>query len=149
MNKNRLPAKRCVICTKTIDEIGGYRIIAGLFQRIYFANRSIGGGNPKYPDQSIKIDENNFIVLRGEKKLWTDEIINRIKLQYLENKRPWFCQVCGNRTCRICNKPINYPMGSDVIYENGCSNHIAIFPFDPGCINSNCEKYKEFSFDYE
>jgi len=22
--------------------------------------------------------------------------------------------------------------------------HVAIFPFDPGCVNQKCKKYKEF-----
>lgn len=81
----------------------------------------------------------------GEDSKWTGVAIDKAKADYLDGKRPWFCYVCGERKCSECGSPINHPMGSDTLSDNGCSSHASILPFNPGCINEGCTNYKKES----
>ena len=137
------PAERCAICRRTLEQVGGMRLIANKLRGICLSPEFKGGGNADYPYQSVKLDDSVYLLVWGEKDKWTPEAIERAKTEYLNGRRPWMCQVCGERNCSECGAPINLPMGSDVLYDSGCSSHVAIFPFHPGCINPNCKKYKE------
>jgi hypothetical protein len=140
-----LPDDRCVICGKTIEEVGGKRITAQKFRGITISGESRGGGNSKYPYKSYKLSSAPiYLVIWGEVSMWSEEAIQRATDAFHKGKRSWFCQICGQRSCSTCGAPINYPMGSDVLYENGSNPHCGIFPFDPGCINTKCKNYKEW-----
>jgi len=142
----RLPDKRCVICNQTIDDVGGRRIVAQKFRGIFLSDRPIGGGNLEFPVKSIKLYKYEEIYITYQGEFWCDDSVERAKQSFLNGLRPWFCQKCGKYSCTECGEPITYPMGSDVLFDDGCSSHIPIHPFDPGCINSNCKKYnKEMS----
>jgi len=45
----------------------------------------------------------------------------------------------------VCGEPINYPVASDVIYDDGRIYHCMIIPADLGCINPNCVKYRDMN----
>lgn len=149
--KGLLPSDRCVLCGKTLEETGGRRLVANKLRGICLSNKFKGGGDADYPYQSVKLDDSEvvYLLVWGEKEKWTLEAIARAKSEYLNGRRPWFCQVCGERTCSECGAPINLPMGSDVLSDNGCSSHVTIFPFDPGCINPECKKYREWGKENE
>ncbi|MFK5880512.1 MAG: hypothetical protein QM478_13580 [Flavobacteriaceae bacterium] len=142
----RPPAETCIFCNKPLDEIGGKRISAQQLRGVTLSNKYQEGGNKDFPHQSIKLfdDSKIYMVIWGEKTKWTEAAIAQAKNEYENGKRPWFCQICGERKCSKCGSPINYPMGSDILYDDGYSSHAAIIPSDPGCINPNCEKYKDF-----
>jgi hypothetical protein len=144
--KTLKPAHSCVICNKTLDQIGGRRLVAQQLRGITLSNKYQGGGNKDYSYKSFKFseDSDDYVVVWGEKSLWEKAAINRAISDYQAGKRPWFCQKCGLRGCSTCGEPINYPMGSGVIDGNGCYSHCPIHPIDPGCINKSCSKYKEF-----
>lgn len=150
MNKGRenarLPSDKCVLCEKRLEDVGGKRIIAQQLRGLMLSSKYMGGGNSDYPYQSCKLhdDEDLYLVVWGEKEKWTLPAIKRAKEEFLNGRRPWLCQICAHRKCSECGSPINYPMGSDILYDNGCSSHVAIFPFDPGCINPDCDKYREW-----
>ncbi|GJM17089.1 MAG: hypothetical protein DHS20C13_24160 [Thermodesulfobacteriota bacterium] len=108
------------------------------------AKKFEGGGNSNYPYQSLKLHDYQHIVIWGDKEKWTTSVINKVKEECLHNRQPWFCQTCGLRSCNKCGSPMNFPMGSEIIYDNGISSHVAIFPIDPGCINQKYEKYKHW-----
>lgn len=139
-----LPNSSCLICQKTIQEIGGQRITSQKLRGIGLSNKYLGGGNPDYPHQSIKLYDDNsktYVVAWGEKEKFTGSVLNRVRESFQNGAHPWFCQRCGVRTCSVCDAPINSPVGSDVISENGCQSHIPIFA-NTGCTNPECEKYK-------
>ena len=140
--KNRKPSSRCLLCKMTIDEIGGKRIVAQKTLGTFSSKTYRGGGDPDFPDLSIKLDDANYIVLRGKKGMWTDELIERAKEIYLNNECPWFCQKCAGKTCHICGEIMNNPIGSNVIYDDGCILHVAALGYNPGCVNESCENYK-------
>ena len=140
----RPPAKTCIFCNKSIKDIGGRRITAQKFRGVTLSKNKTGGGNTKYPRQSLELfsEPITFICFWGEKEKWTESAIMSAKNAYLNGKQPWFCQICGKRKCDKCATPINYPMGSDILYDDGHSSHAAILPFNPGCINTDCDNYK-------
>jgi len=140
----RLPAARCVTCDKSLEEIGGKRIVAQQLRGVCLSDRYEGGGNKDYPRQSFKLSEDPDVYLQvwGEKVLWTPAAIDRAKDAYLSGLRPWICQICGQRKCSVCGQAINMAVGSDVLYDNGCSSHVPIIPCDLGCVNKACKKYR-------
>jgi len=151
MNLKRPPAKTCVFCNKPLNEIGGKRIIAQQLRGIALSKKKTGGGNKDFPHKCVELFSEPVIFMDfwGEKDKWTEAAIKSAKNAYLDGKQPWFCQVCGERKCSKCGSPINYPMGSDILYGNGCSSHVAMLPFDPGCINPACDKYRDWENDQQ
>ena len=140
--KKRKPSSHCLLCKMTIDEIGGKRVGAQKTLGTFSSKTYRGGGDPDFPDFSIKLDDANYIVLRGKKGMWTDELIEKVKEIYLNNECPWFCQKCASKTCHICREILNNPIGSDVIHDDGCILHVAASGYNPGCVNESCENYK-------
>tara|TARA_R110002049_G_scaffold307975_1_gene510440 strand:+ start:7586 stop:8089 length:504 start_codon:yes stop_codon:yes gene_type:complete len=140
------PAEKCIFCNKKIEEIGGSRIIAQKLRGVILSTKPQSGGKKDTPRQSYKLDDktDRYVVVWGEKELWTASAIERARNEFLSKHSPWYCQICGARKCSKCNSPINYPMGSDILDEDGYSSHCAIFPVNPGCSNKECEEYKEW-----
>ncbi|MBL7023200.1 MAG: hypothetical protein ISR90_03985 [Candidatus Marinimicrobia bacterium] len=132
------------MCNKIIDEIDGKRIVAQKTLRTYISETYRGGGNPDFPELSIKIDDTIYIVLGGKKGMWSDELIQKVTDIYANHTHPWFCQKCAYKTCHICGEIINNPIGSDVIYDDGCISHVAALGYNPGCVNASCENYKKW-----
>lgn len=145
----RLPSETCILCGKSLKDIGGKRIVSQHSKGIALSNKHMGGGNPDHPYQSVKLhdDKDLFVVVWGNKQLWTDLVINRARDEFLKDRQPWYCQVCANYVCNICHAPINYPMGSDILYDDGRCSHIGIFGFNPGCSNPTCKKYKKWELN--
>ena len=142
--KKQKPSSHCLLCKKTIDEIGGKRVVAQKTLGSFISTTYRGGGDPDFPDLSIKIDDAKYILLCGKKGMWTVELIDKVKEIYLNNERPWFCQKCAGKTCHICGEILNNPIGSDVIYDDGCVLHVASLGYNPGCMNDACENYKKW-----
>lgn len=144
-----LPSDCCVLCGRTLEDVGGgKRIIGQKLRGVTLTDRFQGGGNSEFPNKSVPLGDgtDRYLLVWGEPEQWTDEAIERARQEYLAGRRPWLCQLCGERKCSQCGWPINYPMGSDILHDSGCSTHIAIFPFDPGCINKQCKKYRDWGF---
>lgn len=144
--KNMLPAESCVICERTLAEVGGRRIIAQKFRSVGVSTTKQGGGNPEFPAKSLELtrDPLVFMVVKGSADMWTQPRIEAAKNTYLSGLRPWFCQNCGNRTCSSCDAPVNRPPACDILYDDGGSAHASILPVDCGCCNPKCKKYREW-----
>ena len=141
-----LPAPNCIFCNKSIEQIGGKRIVAQQLRGIKLSKKFQGGGNKDYPFQSFKLSDSsdNYVVIWGAKSLWTENRIKQAIELSKQNLHPWFCQKCGHRTCSKCGEPINMPLGSDVIYEDGDIRHVMLIGINPGCINPKCSNFKNF-----
>jgi hypothetical protein len=142
------PAERCLLCGRSVADLKGYRIVAQKTLAIYLSKKKMQGGDKDYPEKTFMFQgqSEKYIVVRGKPELWTNEVIARATAEFTAGKHPWFCQVCANRVCSKCGSPINYPLGSDIIYDNGNIKHIAILPFKPGCSNRTCYNYQKFEF---
>jgi len=147
INLKRSPAEACIFCNKTIKEIGGQRVVAQQLRGVTLAKTKQGGGNKACPHQSVELfaEPPVYMIFWGEKEKWTESAIISAKSAYLNGKQPWFCQICGERKCNKCGSPINVPVGSDILYGNGCVSHVANQPLNPGCINKDCENYKNWN----
>jgi len=154
MNKKtentRLPTKSCVLCERTLEEVGGgKRIIAqqlrGLKLSKTLESRGYSGCHERF--FPLHDDDEQYLLVWGEKLLWNENAIERAKKAFQQGYRPWLCQLCAVRACSKCGAPINYPMGSDIIYSDGYTSHVAIQPFDPGCNNKACKKYRAWNFN--
>ena len=77
--------------------------------------------------------------------MWTDEAVQRALRSFHKGKRPWFCQLCGNRICPECGSPLRHPVGSNVLCDDGRSSHVAMLPCCPGCVNTKCKKYRDIA----
>ncbi len=139
LNKNLLPSERCIFCNKKIEEIGGYRIVAQKSKGISL----IQGTDCKVrKDHSKKIrlgDKTDCYAVVWGKDVWDESALRAVEKEFMNGHHPWFCQTCGDRKCAKCGFPLNYPMVSDVIHSDGRIAHCAIFPFNPGCCNPECE----------
>ncbi|MCB1585430.1 MAG: hypothetical protein KDI52_04035 [Xanthomonadales bacterium] len=142
--KKLLPAPNCIFCNKTIEQVGGKQIVHQQVRGIKLSKKFQGGGNKDYPFQSFKLSENpeTYVVVWGIWSIWSQSNINNAIELFKQNLHPWFCQKCGNRTCDKCQEPINMPMGSDVIYEDGDIRHVMVIGINPGCINPKCTNFK-------
>ena len=93
-----LPDSHCILCGKSIEEVGGRRITAQHLRGITFSINSRGGGNPPY--KSYKLSSYPFyLVIWGERSMWSQDAIQRAIDAFHKGRRPWFCQKCGRRTC--------------------------------------------------
>ena len=140
------PSATCIFCNKKLEDVGGKRIIAQKFIGVVLSAKYQGGGNKDYPRKSVKLNDKleYYVVTWDEKCRWTQSLIEKARNEFFTGYHPWFCQICGARTCSKCGSPINYPMGSDILYDNGCSGHCGILPFNPGCNNPDCANYREW-----
>ena len=142
----RLPADACVFCNKTLSEIGGKRLIAQQIRGVTLTHKTHQSGDKDVVHLYTELfsDPLTYMACWGEQGLWTAAALASAKAAYLDGKRPWFCQICGGRKCKECGSPVNYPMATDVLYDDGNSAHVGIFPFNPGCSNRACSEYREW-----
>tara|TARA_Y100001001_G_C7952229_1_gene289423 strand:- start:530 stop:1006 length:477 start_codon:yes stop_codon:yes gene_type:complete len=143
INKILTPSENCIFCNQKISDIGGQRITEQKLRGLKLSTEFKGGGNKKYPYQSVKLDDvsNKYLVVWGEKDKWSKTTLQRAHNELLNGRQPWFCQVCGECTCKKCGHPTN-SAGSDTLLDNGSIDKPP-GPFVPGCINSHCEYYIE------
>ena len=140
----RLPSENCALCDRTIEQVGGYRLVGTHTRLVVLSGRHEGGGNPENPIISVRLrkDDEIYLLVRGVE--WTSARIEKARNEYLADRRPWFCQVCGDRKCRECGSPLNMPWATDVLYDNGCSAHVPLVPCNPGCTNQACVRFREW-----
>ena len=148
-----LPAPACVICGKTLPEIGGRRITAQKLRGIAVWGFEATLHDRKNLIESLRLKEGveAYLVVWGEDEIFTDEVVERIRTTYLAGMRPWMCQGygCGNRQCIECGKGINLAVASDLLYDGGRNPHLMIIPSDCGCTHSDCERFRDFEDDWE
>lgn len=136
-----LPATRCVCCERSLEEFGGKRITAQKFRGYALLDepRVRGKNDPEY--KNIKIDGSPiYLCIWGE--IWHPEAIQKAIDTIKDGQKPWFCQACGKRLCSVCGYPVNRPMGSDILMDDGSNPHCGIMPFNRGCCNPQCNNYR-------
>lgn len=148
-----IPALSCVRCGKSLDQIGGRRITAQQIRGIAVSNlpwTTLDRENLRYCDRLIKGKE-IYLVIWWDDAFWKPEIVGRIKKSYLNGKRPWVCQGygCGNRQCPECGYANNFPVASDLLYDDGRNPHLMIIPADMGCVNNRCSKFRDVGEGWE
>ena len=136
------PARTCMVCEKTIQETGGRKMVAQPLRGTNVFDRAITGGFENFHScTGLLEDRELYLVIWGEEEFLSDDVISRIKADYLEGRRPWFCQVCGSRLCHLCGEVLPRPVASDYIFDDGGVVHCPILGADPGCWNLKCERH--------
>lgn len=142
-----VPAPICAICGRPLSKIGGCRLVASSRNR--FVGKTDTPSNENGPDKySLSAPlgdspEDGYALVAGYERFCTKEALERV-VQALQNgQTPWFCQECAMRICNECGAPINRPVASDYISKDDRIVHCAIFPFDPGCCNPECKRYRK------
>ncbi len=143
-DKKYLPSDTCIVCEKSLDEVGGERIIVQIPRGIVISDTEYVNSKEGCPRQSYKlsVNQDKYLVVWGE-ELQTDDVIERAKRKYAKGKQPWFCQVCGKRTCQECGTLIKFPIGSSLLGDKGNSWRVPNLPIDPTCMNPRCKNYKK------
>jgi len=133
------PADNCLFCGISGNAVEGLMIVSQQ-ERGILLNVPPRKGSRKGTHISIQIPNGHVLMLKywGEKALWEPVIIERVMEAALAGRHPWFCQKCGDRVCRTCAEPLIYPVGSDVIHDDGDIRHVPIWPFHVGCNNHKC-----------
>lgn len=141
-----VPANECFICNRTIEQAKGEMLTGAKVRGVRVFDRKISGGNDFSFYRQLPLDEapERYVTIWGERETWTDEHLKRAYNVFKQGLHPWFCQQCGGRTCHLCGAPKNYPMPCTIIHDKGNQTELGIKPFDPGCSNTDCEKYRDF-----
>ena len=143
----RLPAGGCVICEKTLDEVGGQRITAQRYRGLRLTDRPAEGRGPGIFCTSRWVEPGLHLGVWGE--IWDERSIERATDQVRNGLHPWYCQRCARHVCPKCGSLHAIPMGSDLIHENGCASHQMIIPVgNTNCSNSECENFGAMGRDY-
>jgi hypothetical protein len=77
-----------------------------------------------------------FVVTYGDG--WTDEARARARAEAADGFRPWICQKCAGRTCGACGAPLEYPIASTLLNDDGGVTNLMIVPQRVSCINPAC-----------
>lgn len=128
-----------MICQKKLREIGGRRLVAQQQRGVSVVPSEEAG-----PDtESVPEQPGLALRLWGGGDFDTAEVRERARQTLAEGRRPWFCQACGGRACGQCGAPLNMPMGSDCLDDEGQVTHFGNFPVRPACTNPQCNRFKE------
>ena len=127
----KLPAERCALCGKCVEDVGGRRLIATGRIVVTHSDESVQNDDRR----SFALgDGEGYVLLKGD---WSPDAIDRAVSAFREGRRPWFCQACGGRQCPECGSP----MAADTLHDDGTLGHFPIIPCDPRCTNRKCAKF--------
>ena len=144
----KLPtAQECLICGHSIKTIGGHKLIFTKLRGTELVDKA-GARFRENLRGRISLFKNHdlTLVLWGEEKFMTDQVIGRVKTTYLQGEQPWFCQKCGSRTCHLCGTPLIWLAYGDYAFDDGGRGYYskgANLGASPPCVNPKCEKNRE------
>ena len=138
------PADRCMACEKTIEAIGGRRMVAQPLRGTTLLDHAIEGGYRNFRSCTRLVEDRDlFMVVWGEESVFPEMVIDRARRAYLAGIQPWFCQVCGYRLCHVCHTILPRPVASDYVFDDGYIVHCPILGADPGCSNPECSRFRK------
>lgn len=138
------PSSWCIICGKSIDEVGGKMLVAQQRRGVVWSETGEHSKNAGRPHQTLLLNGvqgAGYLTVWGDEGFWNADRVQRAKNEFLAGRHPWFCQICGLRTCTECGVPLAWPPGSDSLSADGCIRHHALLGVNPGCANPDCREY--------
>ena len=138
--RKRPPAPSCASCGERLEAIGGKRVVGTKQRGVLVCGPETTLGELHHPAHSVRLKgkekEAIFVVTYGAD--WTDEARRRALEETAEGFRPWICQKCAGRTCSKCGSPLEYPIASSLLNDDGAVTHLMIVPPRVSCINPAC-----------
>jgi len=137
------PAPVCAICGRPLSETGGCRLIGQQTRWVGYSPHKSNERGPKVFSRTVPLGEkgDGYALVRGEESFCTEEAVQRVYDALKSGLRPWFCQHCGRRVCYKCGAPINMPVGSAHMQDDGCTGNCPILGVGLGCSNPDCSLY--------
>jgi len=137
MNKKCSVNDSCLFCKNSIEQVGGSKIISSHLIKCFLSDKSLNGGDQKHPYQSVSLDDDRYLVFKGNKLIWTKNNIDKALSLVKQGLEVWWCQKCANRTCKSCGSPTQRAYGCDLVG----GTHVAALPVSVGCTNIDCEHH--------
>lgn len=113
------PATGCLLCGTSIEDAGGRRLYASQSRGVCLAPQP-----PRPETASRRVRSEPFaadpalrINVWGGPGRFDDALFERARALFEQGMAPWFCQACGDRTCKACGAPLLRPHGYDVIED--------------------------------
>jgi len=99
------PAMTCMVCERQIENIGGRRLVAQRSRGTNVFDHAMSEGFENFHSCTRLFDQSElYLVIWGEGRFVSSEVVTRVKAAYRVGLRPWFCQVCGSRLCSACGE---------------------------------------------
>ncbi len=137
-----LPAKSCVVCDRTLKQIGGQRIVAT--QRVGIIVERKFGRQRKKGETILALSRPRGHYVRFWGKVIQELSFEAIAKPLTNDRHPWLCQQCaGVALCTKCGAPLTFAHGADVLDDNGKALHQMIVPASLPCSNPGCEDSRE------
>ena len=134
--RKRRPASACAQCGETLESIGGRRVIGTADRGVLVCGPEMTLGELHPPASIFKMVGAEYVVTYGAG--WTEEAELRAFEAGLDGLRPWICQKCAGRTCTKCGAPLENPITSSLLSDDGTVSHLMIVPARNSCINPQC-----------
>jgi hypothetical protein len=136
--RKRPPAPSCARCGETLGAIGGKRVVGTPERGVLLCGPEITLGELHHPTQTELLEGKEKLVVVTYGAGWTDDARARAKEAAVEGQRPWICQKCAGRTCAVCGAPLEVPIASTLLNDDGAVTHLMIVPTRISCINADC-----------
>ena len=129
------PAPACVLCSRTLEEVGGKRIAST--PTIGVTRQAEPRPGDQYQSHPLDV---GYVITWGQP--WNPDAVGRAIMTYREGHRPWLCQPCANRGCCVCGSPLRIAMASDILHDDGDIRHHMIVPVRNPCSNPECTEFR-------
>ena len=136
----RLPANECGMCGKTLDEIGGRRLLGTITRALLIKGVQFDWGGSWSVTRAVRLDEpfrQLFVLMAGS--IATDATLARAREQAQAGQTPWFCMRCAGQVCERCGALSREVPGSTFLADDGRTTYYALLPIgEPGCSDPGC-----------
>lgn len=142
----RKPAKCCVVCQRTLEEVGGFRLVATPRDGIRICTPDVPIGHIRHAARIIRLsgDFRDAIIALYGKRLWTETVVERVREVLMAGLRPWYCQLCANiHLCPVCGTPLTKVPMSAFLEDDGRTISAPSFSgYVQRCPNPNCPAFE-------
>ena len=139
----RTPAPSCAMCGEALEKIGGKRIVSAQERGVLLCTTQTTLGEISAPARmqrasgaKDKDKDATFVVTCGTG--WSEESERRALDATIAGERPWICQRCALLTCARCGSPLESPIASTWLHDDGATSHLMVVPSRVSCINPEC-----------
>lgn len=127
------------MCGEALEKIGGKRIVSAQERGVVLGTTQTTLGELSAPARVQRLGKDKdavFVVTYGSG--WSTESEARALEAAAAGDRPWICQRCALLTCARCGSPLESPIASTWLHDDGATSHLMVVPSRVSCINPEC-----------